>query len=561
MTQVAILRHGERNWILFPGKPLVVGSGVHSDLQIEIHGVALKHFRIGLLSDGSLHVKPLGNHRVEVEGLRIDHGTILPEGSGLVFGLVHLETELSEAGFALHLREAFKDNLKAAKKQSHKLPWLLASGAAHLLLIWLLLFLKASDAPIKEAQASFGMEMVTTLDAEELRDNQEESLQLPSIQAPEPPPVSEDLLTMTDLEPDSSNPDSLGTGGSIEEKTDSQALLSSLFPSKGKSSGKGKSLGGLSHALKKRIAHLRRTGLEIALCIDSTSSMGETLNRAKGNLKTIFLLLKDLVPHARIALLTYRDKGDLYVVRKTRLGVSLWEGLSFLSSVEAEGGGDIPEAVDEALAQANRLPWKRNATKVILLVGDAPPHPYVGLSRATRIAKIFGDRRGSVHAMQVGDKPSANQAFAKISKAGHGLRLSLGQEGSFESFANLFLRLALGPASEKDVPKMLARWKKTHLNLWARGRIKRNSSQLISTLRSQRPDLKTIEVWAQFGKRSELRRLLPRLRRTHLSMEGRQALIYLANSLLDREGFSPLGIKKMRDFGEVYSKLKKRFGK
>ena len=559
--QVAKLRHGEKSWILFPGKPLLVGSGEHCDLQIELHGVAKKHLRIGLLGDGSLHVKPLGRNRVEVGELRIAHGTILPEGSALVFGLAHLETESGEAGFGLHLREAFKDNWKAAKKGIRKLPWLLVSGAVHLLLVWILLNMKAAEPLEVGDRASFGMETTTTLDAEELKDNEEESILLPQIQTPEPPPASEDLPPISELEPDTPSPDSIGTGGTNKDTSDSNELLSSLFPSRGKGGGRGRNLAGISHALKKRISHLRQTGLEIALCIDSTSSMGETLDRAKGSLKTIFLLLKDLVPNSRIALLTYRDKGDAYVIRKTRLGVSLWEGLSFLSSVEAKGGGDFPEAVDEALTQANRLPWKRSATKIILLVGDAPPHPYVGLSRATRIAKIFGNRRGSVHAMQVGNDPSANKAFAQITKAGHGLRLSLGGEGSVESFANLFLRLALAPTSQADVPKMLAKWQKNHVSLWVGGRKKRSSRQLISTLRSQRPNQKIVEIWAQFGKRSELRRLLPSLRRTHLSVEGRQALIYLANSLLDREGFSPLGIKQRRDQGEIFSKMKKRFSK
>jgi len=556
VTQVAILRHGDKSWALFPGSPLIVGSGENCDLQLPIHGVAKKHFKIALLSDGSLHVKPLGSHRVEVEGARIESGTILPEGSSLVFGLAHLETHGEKASFSLHLREAFKKNLKTAQQEIHKLPWLLSSLAIHIFLVWLLLTLKAPTPQMEGETAKFGMEKVTELSTEEQRDNHEESIQLPQIKDPTPPPVSSNLPILSDLEPKSQSQDSLGTGGSADELENGRELFSSLFSSKNQS--RGKSFSGLSGALKRRISHLRRTGLEIALCIDSTSSMGETINRAKGNLKTIFLLLKDLVPGIRIALITYRDKGDAYVIRKTRLGVKLWEGLSFLSSVEAEGGGDFPEAVDEALAQANRLPWKRSATKVILLVGDAPPHPYIGLSRSMRIAKIFSNRRGSVHAMQVGKDPATTQAFAKISKAGKGLRILLGSEGSIDSFARLFLQLALGPVSKKDVPRMLAQWKKKHLSFWKfhLGKGKRSSGPLINTLRSPRPNQEIIETWAQRGTRAELRRLLPTLRRKHLSVEGRQALIYLANSLFDREGLAPVRIKKTTDQWEILSKIK-----
>jgi hypothetical protein len=42
--------------------------------------------------------------------------------------------------------------------------------------------------------------------------------------------------------------------------------------------------------------------------------------------------------------------------------------------MEAAGGGDGPEAVTASLDDARRLPWRPNATKVAVLIADAPPH-------------------------------------------------------------------------------------------------------------------------------------------------------------------------------------------
>ncbi len=561
MTRVAILRHGEKSWILFAGKPLVLGSADGCDLRIELHGVAKKHLKLGLLADGSIHVKPLGFHRVEVDGRKVDRGCILREGSSLVFGLAHLEIEEGEAGFGLHLQRAIKENLNGVRRELHKVPWFLSSLAVHLLLIWLLLSLKA-QAPIPKGDpANFGMERIGSFDREELRDNEEEAIPSPRIEDPGPPSSSLEVPTFDPLEGDSETEDFIGTGGATENPHGNEALLRPLLPHSHRGGGKGRSLRGLSGALKKRISHLRRTGLEIALCLDSTSSMGETIRHAKGSLKTIFLLLKDLVPSARIAILTYRDKSDAYVVRKTRLGVNLWEGLSFLSSVVAEGGGDFPEAVDQALTIANRLPWKRSSTKVILLVGDAPPHEYPGMAQALRIAKIFKDRGGSVHAMLSGNDPLAQEAFARITKAGNGMRTTLGDGGSLESFASLFLRLALGPTSQRDIPKMLANWRKSHAPSRTNKRKRLQGFRLFTALKSPRPDPRVIETWAQNARKKDLRRLLPQLRRTRLSAEGKHALIYLVNSVLDRGGYSPLLIKHQRNPGEIFSKLKKRLEK
>merc|ERR1740130_885665 len=42
--------------------------------------------------------------------------------------------------------------------------------------------------------------------------------------------------------------------------------------------------------------------------------------------------------------------------------------------MSAAGGGDGPEAVTAALHDALHLPWRPNATKISILIADAPPH-------------------------------------------------------------------------------------------------------------------------------------------------------------------------------------------
>ena len=45
-----------------------------------------------------------------------------------------------------------------------------------------------------------------------------------------------------------------------------------------------------------------------------------------------------------------------------------------LSSLEADEGGDGPEAVADALQMALRADWRDGASKVAILITDAPPH-------------------------------------------------------------------------------------------------------------------------------------------------------------------------------------------
>ena len=45
-----------------------------------------------------------------------------------------------------------------------------------------------------------------------------------------------------------------------------------------------------------------------------------------------------------------------------------------LSSLTARGGGDGPEAVEAGLKECAGLPWRKTATKIVILIADAPPH-------------------------------------------------------------------------------------------------------------------------------------------------------------------------------------------
>ena len=47
---------------------------------------------------------------------------------------------------------------------------------------------------------------------------------------------------------------------------------------------------------------------------------------------------------------------------------------SHLASLYASGGGDGPEAVTAALAEALNMDWRPFASKMVVLIADAPPH-------------------------------------------------------------------------------------------------------------------------------------------------------------------------------------------
>jgi hypothetical protein len=121
---------------------------------------------------------------------------------------------------------------------------------------------------------------------------------------------------------------------------------------------------------------------EVCFVLDTTGSMSGLLEGAK---RRIWAIVNELTvaeagkprPRLRIGLVAYRDRGDVYIAQVTDLSDDLDAIYLKLSAFRAEGGGDEPESVNQALADAvAKLRWSqdRSTVKTIFLVGDSPPH-------------------------------------------------------------------------------------------------------------------------------------------------------------------------------------------
>lgn len=116
--------------------------------------------------------------------------------------------------------------------------------------------------------------------------------------------------------------------------------------------------------------------LDLLLAIDTTGSMTDELSYLQVELDSIVASLRRIRPGTdiRVGLVVYRDVGDEYVTRRVEFTADLASLRQQLGMQQANGGGDYPEAVDRAFAEANRFDWREDATKVMLHVADAPPH-------------------------------------------------------------------------------------------------------------------------------------------------------------------------------------------
>jgi hypothetical protein len=117
--------------------------------------------------------------------------------------------------------------------------------------------------------------------------------------------------------------------------------------------------------------------LDLALVIDTTGSMGDELSYLKNEIGDIIARVKADYPGVsqRWAAVFYRDVVDEYVVRAFDFTTDLATLESELAAQSAAGGGDIPEAPDQALAKLPTLSWRPDAVaRMAFWVADAPHH-------------------------------------------------------------------------------------------------------------------------------------------------------------------------------------------
>jgi len=117
--------------------------------------------------------------------------------------------------------------------------------------------------------------------------------------------------------------------------------------------------------------------LDVCFLIDTTGSMGDEISRIKATLLRVTERLRGLEQEFDLhySAVLYRDIGDEYVTKAHPFTGDIESFVDTLQGVQANGGGDGPESLNQGLAHAVSLDgWRDGAAKVMFLIADAPPH-------------------------------------------------------------------------------------------------------------------------------------------------------------------------------------------
>ena len=120
---------------------------------------------------------------------------------------------------------------------------------------------------------------------------------------------------------------------------------------------------------------------DLVFVVDTTGSMGGFISSAKLHMLEMIAELTEKNKHIdmHLGLVEYRDhlpEDDVLTINYPMTG-DFEEMKKHINALSLGYGGDIPEAVLDGIEEAIlNLLWRPNARKIIILIGDAPPHGY-----------------------------------------------------------------------------------------------------------------------------------------------------------------------------------------
>jgi hypothetical protein len=167
-----------------------------------------------------------------------------------------------------------------------------------------------------------------------------------------------------------------------------------------------------------RILYFRGVGqgrpVDIVFVMDITESMQPYIDAVKQNIINFAQDLASNNRDYRLGLVTFED----YVVSKypdcnceyrQQMTSDVQKFISWVGTLHAGGGGDIPEDQLDALAYATTFPFRPDAQGIIIIVTDAPPHHAGDGSGYTQHDQAFWDhhQRGQEVTDLTGSKVAA----------------------------------------------------------------------------------------------------------------------------------------------------------
>ncbi|MEE9339137.1 MAG: vWA domain-containing protein [Methylococcaceae bacterium] len=208
------------------------------------------------------------------------------------------------------------------------------------------------------------------------------------------------------------------------------------------------------------VTQIKQPKIEVVFVLDTTGSMSGLINAAKEKIWSIASTMASAqnAPNIKMGLVAYRDRGDAYITQRVALSYDLDSMYAKLMDLKAEGGGDTPESVNQALYEAvNKMDWDQDQQtyKVVFLVGDAPAHmDYQDDIKYPKTMAIAQQKGIIINAIQAGQNRATTANWQQVATLGNGNFFQVEQTGNAVAIATPYDKKMAALSAQLDGTRM-----------------------------------------------------------------------------------------------------------
>lgn len=176
--------------------------------------------------------------------------------------------------------------------------------------------------------------------------------------------------------------------------------------------------------------------LDIELAIDTTGSMGASIEQAQEDAKTLVTDVEAQFPGTLFAVVQFKDSFDTPEYELLQAMTSDADLIdAAIDTLSPSGGGDAPEAYNLVFQNSvtdSATGWRSNSRKLVIVIGDAEPHgagtagfagcadtsadPH-GLNTATVLASMKTNERTLIMVRQATTASTTLECYESLAKA------------------------------------------------------------------------------------------------------------------------------------------------
>lgn len=226
-------------------------------------------------------------------------------------------------------------------------------------------------------------------------------------------------------------------------------------------------------------------GIDMLVSFDTTGSMSQVINSVRREVQNFVKEMHAIDPDIRIGIIAhgdYCDKDNPYTIRVMDFTSNVEDISEFVRGTQSTYGGDADECYELVLQTARTaVNWKAGRRKVMVLIGDANPHPVgytygkhrneIDWKNELKLLAEMGVQIFPIHAMAY-YRSGSTPFYKALAKETDGVYLNLDQ---FHEVTDLLLATSVSHYTEEQINQFVTVVKE-------RGRMTRSMASNIKRL-------------------------------------------------------------------------------